>query len=91
MRKKQELDSKSSAAARPAVSIPPSRMLPKPNTVIPSRREPKDRLTARDVASTPDKVMIKKAARSVVAIVSTKPGTRSLLISSTAISSAGNY
>ncbi|KAG8054527.1 hypothetical protein GUJ93_ZPchr0001g32777 [Zizania palustris] len=161
MRKKQELDSKSSAAARPAVSIPPSRMPPKTSmprtrtvagaasmerrvtrlrsrelglettaagdvasddpgsqrkkrkrlqpveeeggstsaevavaggggdpparphrffpasdTVIPwtPRREPKDRLTARDVASTPDKVMIKKAARSVVAIVSTKPG-----------------
>ncbi|KAL5216603.1 hypothetical protein ABZP36_008004 [Zizania latifolia] len=46
------------------------------DTVIPCtrRREPKDRLTARDVASTPDKVMIKKAARSVVGIVSTEPG-----------------
>ncbi|KAG8043995.1 hypothetical protein GUJ93_ZPchr0458g22841 [Zizania palustris] len=52
----------------------PHRFFPASDTVIPSRREPKDRLTARDVASTPDKVMIKKAARSVVAIVSTKPG-----------------
>ncbi|KAG8044005.1 hypothetical protein GUJ93_ZPchr0458g22594 [Zizania palustris] len=54
----------------------PHRFFPASDTVIPwtPRREPKDRLTARDVASTPDKVMIKKTARSVVAIVSTKPG-----------------
>ncbi|KAF0930568.1 hypothetical protein E2562_033486 [Oryza meyeriana var. granulata] len=38
-----------------------------PDTVIPCtrRREPKDLRTARDVASTPDKVMIRKAARSM--------------------------
>ncbi|BAF16639.1 uncharacterized protein [Oryza sativa Japonica Group] len=44
-----------------------------PGTVIPCtrRRKPKDIYTARDVASTPDKLMIRKAARSVVAIETT--------------------
>uniref|UniRef100_J3M476 PDZ domain-containing protein n=1 Tax=Oryza brachyantha TaxID=4533 RepID=J3M476_ORYBR len=45
------------------------------DTVIPCtcRREPKDLRTARDVASTPDKAMVKKAALSVVGILATKP------------------
>uniref|UniRef100_A0A0D9WD42 PDZ domain-containing protein n=1 Tax=Leersia perrieri TaxID=77586 RepID=A0A0D9WD42_9ORYZ len=45
-----------------------------PCTIIPCtcRTEPIDHRTAIDVASTPDKNLIKKAARSVVGVVSTK-------------------
>ncbi|KAF0912221.1 hypothetical protein E2562_013174 [Oryza meyeriana var. granulata] len=52
------------------------------DTVIPCtrRREPKDLRTARDVASTPDKVMIRKAARSVVGIVSTEPDGKGIAL-----------
>ncbi|KAF0927491.1 hypothetical protein E2562_033986 [Oryza meyeriana var. granulata] len=50
--------------------------LPAPaGTVVPCTRrwEPKDPRTAEDVASTADKGLIRKAARSVVGVVSTEP------------------
>ncbi|KAF0927490.1 hypothetical protein E2562_033985 [Oryza meyeriana var. granulata] len=49
--------------------------LPGPDIVIPCtvRREPEDTRTARDVASTADKSLILKAARSVVGISSSMP------------------
>uniref|UniRef100_A0A0D9WD35 PDZ domain-containing protein n=1 Tax=Leersia perrieri TaxID=77586 RepID=A0A0D9WD35_9ORYZ len=56
--------------------------LPEPaDAVIPCtvRREPKDRRTAMDIASSPDKDMIRKAARSVVGIISRMPDGKGIM------------
>ncbi|KAF0926657.1 hypothetical protein E2562_027006 [Oryza meyeriana var. granulata] len=67
---------KSRDVLRRATELERISKLPEPRGIVTPctlRKEPKDARTARDVASTADKIMVRKAARSIVGISSRKP------------------